>query len=390
MEGSLRDMKRLLAGIGLLLLLGLPHVCWAQSGGLFARSRLAEASRSNTPRAVNSNFDPYSVSESPRSSLLPPVDLFAFQVSDPSIPPAIPLDPQDEFPPTLDVPPPPGFEDSYSTYEPFPSEGLFAAESPPPAVLVPRPRNLQKLDFTYTFLPAFSDGELGINQFDWSATFARTLQGPFRIRPGFRLNLWQGPDNVPLPPQTYDAYVDFGVTLPVTQRFLVDLQFKPSYSSDFSRESSDNFNFPGRGVGIFVVNERLQIIGGLAYTDLSEVSFLPIGGVIWQANPDLKINAVFPKATFHQRLRNWRYADTYWYGGGEFFGGRWGITRDDGVADVMEYDDIRIFTGLEWRFSERKRLFAEIGFAFERDLRLRNFANQTPDETLLFRTGFSF
>lgn len=382
-------MKRLLASMIVLLLLGLPQVAWGQRGGLFARDRLAQAAKSSTPQAVNSNFDPYSVPEPRRSSLLPPVDLFAFQVTDPEIPPALPLEPGEEFPPALDVPPP-GFDDSYSTYEPFPADDLFGGETPPPAVLVPRPRNLQKIAFTYTYLPALSDGELGLNQFDWSATFARTLQGPFRIRPGFRLNLWQGPENVPLPPQTYDAYVDFGLTLPVTQRFLIDLQFKPSYSSDFSREGSDNFNFPGRGVGILIVNEQLQIIGGVAYTDLSEVSILPVGGVIWQPNPDLKINAVFPRTIIRQRLRNWRYADTYWYGGGEFTGGRWAITRDDGVADMLEYTDLRIFTGLEWQFTERKRLFAEIGFAFERDLRLRNFANQEPDETLMFRTGFSF
>ena len=140
----------------------------------------------------------------------------------------------------------------------------------------------------------------------------------------------QGPKNADLPPQLYESYVDFRWLSQVTPKLGLDLAITPGVFSDFDQESGKAFRLQGHGAAAWTWNETTKFVLGAAYLDRPDVEVIPIGGVIWTPNADVKFDLIFPHpedfAPHHwwtgqsgDAVQDWAYI------AGEFTGDAWAI-----------------------------------------------------------------
>ena len=125
------------------------------------------------------------------------------------------------------------------------------------------------------------------------------------------------------------------------------------------------------------------------------MNFLPLGGLVWRPQDDIKLELVAPRPRIGRRV--------YWFGAygeavqdwlyvaGEFGGGTWAFQRSSGVDDVVNYRDYRVIVG--W---ERKALWGldarlEIGYVFWRTIEYASTVpDLEPDDTLMLRAGLTY
>ena len=76
----------------------------------------------------------------------------------------------------------------------------------------------------------------------------------------------------------------------------------------------------------------------------------------------------------------------------EYGGGSWTIERADGSDDQADINDVRAFVGMEWMGPRGVTGFADLGYAFEREVVYRSDPRNKLDveDGLLLRLGFAF
>ena len=112
----------------------------------------------------------------------------------------------------------------------------------------------------------------------------------------------KGRSTADLPPRLYDAYIDFRWLSQVTPKLGLDLAITPGVFSDFDQDSSKAFRLPGHAAAAWTWNETTKIVLGAAYLDRPDVEVIPIGGVIWTPNEDVKFDLVFPHPKISRRI----------------------------------------------------------------------------------------
>ncbi len=136
-------------------------------------------------------------------------------------------------------------------------------------------------------------------------------------------------------------------------------------------------------------------MSGAAYLDRPDVEVIPIGGVIWTPNDDVKFDLVFPHPKISRRVY-WggEYGDAVqdWaYMAGEFTGDAWAITRADGSDDQVVLSDYRFILGLERKVLGGLSSRVEVGYVFGRRIR---YSSGTPDfyptDTVMLRGGLTY
>lgn len=263
----------------------------------------------------------------------------------------------------------------------------------PNGVLIARPQRLTKLYFDYAMLAGHGYDDLGINDFNFRATFAFPFfytQAPLEVTPGFGLHLWEGPGPRDLPPQVYDTTVDFAWRPQISPRFALDLGVRPGMFTDFDSPTGNAFRIAGRAVGILTMSPATRVVFGLAYLDRLKTKLLPVGGVLWTPNADTRFELVFPRPKLAQKLTTVGTTDWWWYVAGEYGGNTWEINTSLGQTEV-DYSDLRLILGLEWAVYQGAHGMLEMGYVFDRELKFRNSVPDFHlDDTLMLRTGISF
>lgn len=300
------------------------------------------------------------------------------------------------------TPAPPSNFDPYAapTYPPS-SGGYLEPIQPPgtgfsqPAALswLPWPEKLQRVSFTYELLvPERTD--FGINSFDFNASFPfRFLydQAPLVVTPGFTMHLWEGPNGIDIPPQVYDLYTDFNWRPQLGPAVGFDLSFQPTLSTDFDNTGSEMWRFPARALGLINITQRHTLVMGVIYEDRRQIGVVPSGGVIWIPNQDTRFEILFPHPKAAWRLPSIGNTDWWWYVRGGYGGGNWAIEREiSGIDDEIDYFDLRLLTGVEWDQYQGHRGFAEMGWAFDREIEFRRRRDFKPSDTLILRAGLSY
>jgi hypothetical protein len=104
---------------------------------------------------------------------------------------------------------------------------------------------------------------------------------------------------------------------------------------------------------------------------------------------------VFPAPRAAWRLPNSPVPgqDEYWiYISGEFTSSIWAIEQFDGTGDTFAYRDFRAILGLEHKIIGGLSSRAEIGYVFNRQMKIASNGSSDIDldETFLFRVGLVY
>lgn len=291
--------------------------------------------------------------------------------------------------------------DSSSQILQAPGEGDVAPATPQPGVptLPPGVRNgfFQKVLFDSTWLAPGGVNGMGMYDLQLQAIFAMpcpTINSPLIFTPGFTVHYLQGPQPVDLPPRLYDAYIDFRWMSQVTPTLGLDLAVTPSIFSDFDQDSGKAFRLPAHAAAAWTLNETTKIVLGAAYLDRPDVEVIPIGGVIWTPNEEMKYDLVFPHPRIAHRIcwsgEHGDQTQDWVYIAGEFLGDAWAIAAAGGPTQVV-LSDYRLILGLERKVIGGLSSRVEIGYVFGRRIR---YSNGTPDfyptDTVMLRGGLTY
>ena len=256
----------------------------------------------------------------------------------------------------------------------------------------------QKLIFTSAYIDPGNSRGLGITEMDLRTILALPIpsrKAPMLITPGFGTYFLEWPRTPDLPSQLYDSYVQFRWMYRWNPKIATDFAITPGVYSDFEQGTDEAIRLPGHGAVLWTWTPEWKALVGLAYLDRLENNYLPIGGLIWTPNEDVKYEMVFPKTKLAHRVR-WLGANTdelqdWLYLAGEFGGSAWAIARADGSTAIMDYRDWRILLGLEHKAIGRLDYRFELGYVFERRFLYNSSAIEyNPDDTFMVRVGATY
>ncbi len=240
-----------------------------------------------------------------------------------------------------------------------------------------------KLD--YLWMPGGGNQEFGVNDVELSTQFNFPFFGskqPLEVTPGFAIHYWSGPKIPPadLPPYVFDAYLDAAWNPQPTPIVGAELAFRVGVYSDFEKITSDSIRVTGKGIVVFNLSRSFTLKAGMEYLDRNRVKILPAGGVTWKLNNDLILDIYFPRPSIRRHMVRTAMADWWLYLRGEYGGGAWTVRRVggplNGLLDEVDYNDLRIALGVDFKGDRLKGLF-EVGYAFEREIR---YASGTDPE----------
>ncbi len=283
----------------------------------------------------------------------------------------------------------------------------------PPMLATPY-RFLRDVSIDYDWFAGHgsSPSQLGINDIDFKATFAlpmplfqQPLEPPLLITPGFAWHFWDGPSsNAPgspdMPPRTYDAYLDAAWNpVFVPNAFSAELDVSVGIYSDFSQIVNQSIRIKGTGlavIGIPDTNVTMKL--GVWYLDRVKYKLLPAGGFVWKPSPLTEFDILFPNPKFTQLLATTGGGvEWWWYLSGNYGGGVWTIKRtapppEGNAIDLVDYNDIRVALGIDFKRPTGQTGFVEGGYAFQRELDYASGrpSNFVPDGTAYVHAGVTF
>jgi hypothetical protein len=325
---------------------------------------------------------------------------------------------------------PPATWDPYATPGNTPSALLpqdpYFQSVAPPVSMAAMQKFLQHVDLDYHWFAGHNGQtvheELGINDVELSATFAfplfKNAATPLLITPGFAVHYWEGPLSPPPPPppapmpdvppdlpaQTYDAYLDVAWNPQINAWLGAELDFRIGVYSDFNNVTTKAVRFPSKGLFVLSLSPSVKIKAGVWYLDRNVVKILPAGGICWTPNPDVYFNILFPNPKIAKRLTTWGNTDWWLYASGDYGGGKWQITRQNGLdpnpympdtngmLDTFDYNDIRVAVGLEFHTPGQLHGLFEVGGAFQREVIYESYLPHAyyPNNTVFARAGLSY
>lgn len=328
------------------------------------------------------------------------------------------------------VQPPPANWDPYAppgaaTVAPLPADPCYntppACPPPPgpftlPPLLATPYRFLHDVSLDYNWFAGHgsSPNQLGINDIDLKSTFAlpmpffqQPVEPPLLITPGFAWHYWDGPSsnapgNPDMPARTFDAYLDAAwdpVFIP--NAFSAELDSSIGIYSDFAKITSQSIRIKGKGLAVIAIPDTtLTMKLGVWYINREKYKLLPAGGFVWKPSPVTRFDILFPNPKFTQLLTmSPGGTEWWWYLSGNYGGGVWTIKRsadathpENNQVDLVDYDDIRVALGIDFRRPAGLTGFVEGGYAFDRQL---NYASGLPSSfdpngTAYVHAGVSF
>lgn len=248
----------------------------------------------------------------------------------------------------------------------------------------------QKLSFAETHLPRWGAGGLGIDEVETFVTVALPMpkrEWPMLITPYFQWRALNGPTTIEVPPNVYETYVDFMWVPRFTPHWTGILAVAPAFYSDFESSEQNGFRLTGKGLVRYdVFPEKLQLIAGVLFLNRHDIKILPAGGLIWDPNPDVHYEILFPRPKFSHRYNYGRDWENWFYLAGEFGGNSFDITRTDGTPDTLILYDNRISLGVEHKRAGGRGARLELGVVFNRRVELTDLNQEVnPPTTAMIR-----
>jgi hypothetical protein len=257
----------------------------------------------------------------------------------------------------------------------------------------------QKANFLATWLPQLSSDSLG-----WTDLRADVVLGlpfftretPIVITPAYEAHFLDRPAGFDLPPRLHDLSIDFHHFRRLGDQWILDFALTPGlYADDHSFDSSDAFRLNGRALAIYESSPAWKWVLGVTYVDGAWAKVVPVVGFNYEPNDDVEYQAVFPNPKVSWRLPNSPDPgrDEYWvYIEGDFGNSIWAFEQTDGTPDVFASRDWRLILGLQHKVVGGLSSRAEIGYVFNREIKLASLGGNEIDlnNSFLLRVGLTY
>jgi len=203
---------------------------------------------------------------------------------------------------------------------------------------------------------------------------------------GLGFHFLSGPDQTDMPPRTYD----FSLGYQARDRlgpFGFDVAAAVLAASDFVGSARKGILFPSHAVGFLSVRPAMDVVFGVDYLDRGDIKLLPVAGLIWTPNPEMRFEVVFPRPRAVFQL-----TDSYrLYLSGELGGGTWAIERVALGNDLATYRDLRTCIGIERVEEDGQWSAFEIGYLFDRRLEYSSgIGDMHLDDAVILRLVTTF
>lgn len=276
---------------------------------------------------------------------------------------------------------------------------------PAPSGLRPLPRSadaregfFQRARFTAGWIPQLDEDGLGWTDLRSEISVGLpffTRETPILITPSYELHFLDRPTGVDLPPRLHDLVIDFNHFRRVADNWIANIAVAPGYyADDHSFDSSDALRINGRALAIYDPTPEWKGILGFTYVHGGWAKVVPVAGVVYEPNDDVKYELVFPRPRVAWRLPNSPVPgrDEWWfYLLGEFANAIWAIEQDDGTPDMFAYRDWRLMLGLEHKIIGGLSSRCELGYVFNREYKLASDGGEIElDDSLLVRVGLMY
>jgi hypothetical protein len=260
-------------------------------------------------------------------------------------------------------------------------------------------RLIHDVRFRHTFITGSDNpDDLSINDSEVSVSFAfpnfLTTGQPLFITPAFAIHCWDGPsDGIHnLPGSAYSAYLD--LQFATDPNFTIGGEFgaRVGVYSSFDTLITDSVRYQGLALGVARITPTLTAKLGVMYIDRNDIKILPAGGLLWQPNPQLRVDIFFPQPRISQYVTTVGTYELWWYLAGEYGGGAWTVKPTPAESSQgIDINDIRVSLGLEWSSPAGINGFIEGGYVFNRTLFYTSALGEFDlSDAWMIRAGLSF
>jgi hypothetical protein len=265
----------------------------------------------------------------------------------------------------------------FAAQEPLFPQALSSGLRPLPRPADARDGVFQKAKFTATWIPQLDDDSLGWTDLRSEIVLGLpffTRETPILITPSYELHFVQSPSGIDLSPRLHDLVIDFNHYRRVTDNWIANIAVAPGfYTDDHSFDSDDALRINGRAVAVYDPTPEWKGLLGVAYLHGGWDKIVPIAGVVYEPNDDVKYEFVYPRPRVAWRLPNSPVPgrDEYWfYVLGEFQNAIWAFEQTGGSPDTFASRDWRLILGLERKIIGGLSHRVEIGYVFNREFKL--------------------
>jgi len=255
-------------------------------------------------------------------------------------------------------------------------------------------RLLDRLSFEYYFAPKSGSTDLGINDFKLQSRFAFPCQHlgntMVYVAPAVGMTLFRS-DTLGNA-DAYAAWLDAGIEPRLNEQFRFDLWARLGVFSDFKKIDGNSIRLLGRGNVYVQLNSRTELVAGVIYLNRERVKMLPTGGLIWRPSDILECRLVFPDPKIARKLaqRN----NTEWWGfvRADYGGNCWSFKTPLGDNQRLDYNDIRVSLGLEFRNPTTACAdgYFEVGGLFDREFYGEGVRYASPSTSVYLGAGIYY
>lgn len=171
-----------------------------------------------------------------------------------------------------------------------------------------------------------------------------------------------------LPNQVVDINADIGFTWRSLSATAFQADFKPGIYSDFEAFSSSALFMPFSVAVIQSFSDDLSGVLGVDIRPRFDLVVMPIIGLVWQASPEVRVEATLPVATV-----SWDVDDLWTlYGGFDWVNKSYDIREKRGPVDgnrgQMTIENFKLYVGAERNLNDFISVVGEIGSLFNRSI----------------------
>lgn len=265
----------------------------------------------------------------------------------------------------------------------------------------PPQRLFDNLRLRETWIYGDGNQQLGINDIETAVTMMLPhflgTQTPLMLSPNFALHLWDGPAPPShtqfMPGNAYSAYLEAAYNTDHAKPLGVDLAASIGVFTDFETMTTDSVRIQTLSYFWARLTPTMMLKLGVDYLDRVDVKILPAVGILYEPNPQTRLDIFFPRPKLAHLFNTVGTTDIWWYLAGEYGGGSWTIHNDlTGFVDQVDINDIRIMLGFDWSNQSGVRGMIEVGWVMQRELVYRNTPSENTglSDSFMLRGGVAF